>query len=424
MATLCRRRAVVFPLYLLSLLLGVSACSAAPLEVPLGVDGARVVDASGANVRLACVNWFGAEQLDGSPSGLHIQDPKTIAETVSRLGFNCVRLPFSVQNVLTDPTLDARTVKAATEKGYKIRTSMDALDAAVSALSDAGVGVLLDNHMSDAGWCCNLVDDNGLWYNERWPEEAWVEAWVKLAARYRSTPLVFGADLRNEPRETRVKAAHGTPHACRVVDEPWGAWRDAFERCGRAIRAVNPEMLLVVEATGFSVTLPVHEIISGSGAVRLDRVVYSPHDYAWENPKNLSNLTYPAFEALLDKRWGVIATEGKYPILLGEFGASQVEKEHSRDTSYWRHMMLYLAKREEVGFALWSLDSSGANGDGKTPQWCKPPCCDKSGGSGHPHGEFQDWGLLNASYTGAANEAMARDLQNLMYRLKLAAMAV
>ncbi|CAE7684055.1 unnamed protein product, partial [Symbiodinium pilosum] len=36
--------------------------------------------------------------------------------------------------------------------------------------------VFLDNHVSDGTWCCSDVDQNGLWYNSRWPVRDWLEA--------------------------------------------------------------------------------------------------------------------------------------------------------------------------------------------------------------------------------------------------------
>jgi len=30
--------------------------------------------------------------------------------------------------------------------------------------------VILDNHVSDATWCCSDTDSNGLWANPRFPE--------------------------------------------------------------------------------------------------------------------------------------------------------------------------------------------------------------------------------------------------------------
>ena len=45
------------------------------------------------------------------------------------------------------------------------KTSMEILDETVDALAKAGVMVILNNHISDAMWCCSNDDSNGLWHN-------------------------------------------------------------------------------------------------------------------------------------------------------------------------------------------------------------------------------------------------------------------
>jgi endoglucanase len=59
------------------------------------------------------------------------------------------------------------------------------------------VMIILDNHMSDAGWCCDPRDNNGLWFNDRFPVESFEKAWVLMVTRYKEEPYVIGADLRN-----------------------------------------------------------------------------------------------------------------------------------------------------------------------------------------------------------------------------------
>ena len=42
---------------------------------------------------------------------------------------------------------------------------MISFDATVEALTKAGVMTILNNHISDAEWCCSSDDANGLWHN-------------------------------------------------------------------------------------------------------------------------------------------------------------------------------------------------------------------------------------------------------------------
>jgi endoglucanase len=48
------------------------------------------------------------------------------------------------------------------------KKSMEVFDATVQALTKAGVMVILNNHISDAKWCCGDFDKNGLWHNNHY----------------------------------------------------------------------------------------------------------------------------------------------------------------------------------------------------------------------------------------------------------------
>ena len=47
-------------------------------------------------------------------------------------------------------------------------TAMDVFDKTVESLTKAGVAVILNNHISDAMWCCWEYDSNGLWHNQNY----------------------------------------------------------------------------------------------------------------------------------------------------------------------------------------------------------------------------------------------------------------
>ena len=51
------------------------------------------------------------------------------------------------------------------------KKSMEIFDETVSALVKAGVMVVLNNHISDAMWCCSGDDKNGLWHNDNYSDE-------------------------------------------------------------------------------------------------------------------------------------------------------------------------------------------------------------------------------------------------------------
>lgn len=68
-----------------------------PLLGPSRLPSDPKVDASGKRARLHCVNWYGAHMKQMVMNGLDAAPLEDIAGNVSDLGFNCVRLPYSIE---------------------------------------------------------------------------------------------------------------------------------------------------------------------------------------------------------------------------------------------------------------------------------------------------------------------------------------
>ncbi|HEY5960220.1 MAG TPA: hypothetical protein VIV60_26890, partial [Polyangiaceae bacterium] len=60
----------------------------------LHVQGSRLLDDAGHEVRLTGVNWFGFETSNLSPHGLWARDYRSMLKQIQALGFNTVRLPW------------------------------------------------------------------------------------------------------------------------------------------------------------------------------------------------------------------------------------------------------------------------------------------------------------------------------------------
>ena len=56
-------------------------------------------------------------------------------------------------------------------------TPMQVYDACVEALTEVGLVVIPNCHTLDPGWCCSERDENGLWFNDRWPTGKFFAAW-------------------------------------------------------------------------------------------------------------------------------------------------------------------------------------------------------------------------------------------------------
>lgn len=169
-------------------------------EAALSTAGRYVVESEVPNkkVQLACVNWYGIDQKDMVVGGLDKQPLAMIANLISELGFNCVRLPISLQAVLEDPLIHPSVLSANPE--FDGQRAVALMDAVVGSLARVGLYVIIDAHTGVADWCCDVRDGDGLWYSDRFSEAQWIRALSKLATRYANEPLVVGIELRNEIR--------------------------------------------------------------------------------------------------------------------------------------------------------------------------------------------------------------------------------
>lgn len=176
-------------------------------RAPLRTRGADIVDVSGERVKFEAVNWAGGENWRRVPGGLDLAPARSIARSIAAMGFNAVRLPFSVDTVLRDPPVADAAVAA--NPFLFGATALEVMDAVIVELGKVGLSVILDNHMTVADWCCQRADCDGLWYhstpggdvNSTGTERAWLAALTKISARYAGAANVVAVELKNEPRE-------------------------------------------------------------------------------------------------------------------------------------------------------------------------------------------------------------------------------
>jgi len=323
---------------------------------PLRTAGRWIVDQSGTRVKLACVNWGGADLKDGIVGGLHLRSARRIAHTFKDMGFNCVRLPWSVWMVQTNPAVAIELVDKllAANPDLKGLRALEILDAVIDACAQEGLMVILDNHVSDGIWCCSDVDENGLWYNSRWPVSSWLQAHMELAARYARQPWVVGSELRNEVRTSIA----GSPR--------WGGggandWHAAATKAGNAVLSVNPNILVVVGGINYGKDL--------SGVYKLhvqlqnqEKLVYSAHSYSWSYPALPDN--YQDLKDQIGKDWGFILESGRSytaPVWVSEFGTFS---DCHKDTCahWWPDFLQYLAEGD-LDWAVWHGDGTWSRDD-------------------------------------------------------------
>lgn len=349
---------------------------------PLRASGRYIVDTAGNRVKLAAVNWYGFDEQDYVAAGLDITPLPDLARRIHAFGFNAVRLPWSNEMAETNPAIDpARLAANPALKGLR---ALDVLDAAVAALAAEGLYVILDNHTSNADWCCSNTDGNGFWYNGQYPESAWIADWQSMARRYADQPMVVGADLRNEPRGPVWGGG-----------DPKRDWRAAAERAGNAILDVNPNLLIIVEGIKYAADL------TGVRAnpVRLNvdyHLVYSSHDYSWFH-NGVSS--YAALKSQLDSKWGFLADpDENVPLWVGEFGTchkldSCVASTTPADSGFWFSNFARYLQERDLDWAYWAVNGTQASGTTRTL------------------GEEEGFGIFKKNWTDVASPALLNALQ-------------
>jgi endoglucanase len=389
---------------------------AAPaVQSPLSTSGRWIVDPTGRRVKLTSVNWYGGEAADFIPGGLNCQSIATIAREIRDGGFNSVRLPWSNAMYEEDP----RTCSAATidqpcvspglyqeaNPGLRGRDAIEILRAVVAGLGQQGIGVVLDDHTTDAEFCCAPYVFNGLWWGGQMWDDAvgygpaqwqarqgfFVTDWSDMTRLFAGSPNVIGADLRNEPSGAYGHDATwgGTALGpdCQASNRPDVAtlsnWEEAAQVTADAVLTVDPSWLVFVEgpesSTNFSAVwngdggrgLPLTLCANGAAASRL---VYSPHAYQWE----VNSTSLDAMNDDLDAHWGKLLTPGQgytAPVWVGEFGGCDTRPACTMVTAtdcpavrigpctgnFFEYFTQYLALTD-VDWSYWAFNGTRSDG--------------------------------------------------------------
>ena len=349
----------------------------------LHTDGNKIVDSTGATVRLTGINWFGMETDNMTFHGLWSSNPwRNQIDTMARLGYNTLRIPYS--NDALKPNARATGINDYVNPDLVGLSPLEILDKVIEYAGSKGMRVILDRHRPTS------AGQSALWYTPTVPESTWINDWKMLARRYAGNPTVIGADLHNEPH------AEGTnPNAtgaCWGCGDPARDWRLAAERIGNAILEVQPNWLIFVEG----VSCPSGGLSNiwdgdpsndescgwwggnlskaGEFPVRLNvpnRLVYSPHEYAtsvyhqdWFDDPN-----YPEnMPAIWDGFWGYLYKQNIAPIMMGEFGTTL---QNDIDRVWLERLMAYTGTGVNgMSFTYWSWNpNSGDTGGIALDDW-------------------------------------------------------
>lgn len=336
--------------------------SPASIAPPLHTDGYRIVDARGHAVRLASASWYGFDQKEYVAGGLDHAPLATIVEQIRRVGLNSIRLPWANETLEHNPVIPDYAVAANPE--FKGRHAMEIMDAVVDALAKARIMVILDNHMSNADWCCDETDGNGLWYNAEYPESKWLADWSAIVRRYRNQQWVVGADLRNE---LRSGAKWGD-------SDPAHDWHAAAERGAKPVLDANPHLLIMVESPAYSTDF--RRIAADPPKLPIaHRLVYSPH--AYNNSYGVHNERFATHAGFL------LQNKPAVPVWIGEFGTCQtLDRGHNSD--WFRTFAQILQSNSDLSWSYWPLNGA------------------QSSGRSRKYDSLESYGLLTTDYKAVA----------------------
>ncbi len=350
----------------------------------LHTNGNKIVDSTGATVRLTGLNWFGMETDNKTFHGLWASVTwKSMIDHMASLGYNTIRVPFSGDALKSGAA--ATSVNTASNPDLIGLSPLQILDKVVDYAGSKGMRILLDRHRPDSS------AQTALWYTPSVSEASEIADWKLLAARYANNPTVIGADLWNEPHADGTDP-QGTG-SCWGCGDTAHDWRLAAERLGNAVLSANPHWLIIVEGTSCltSGTPNVWDStpddplacdwwggnLSGVAQypVRLsvaNQLVYSAHDYGisvydrqpWFKDANFPN----NLPDIWDHFWGYIYKQNIAPILVGEFGSTLA---NPLDVQWMTKLMAYMGTGTSgMSFTYWSWNpDSGDTGGIVSDDW-------------------------------------------------------
>ncbi|KAK7359041.1 hypothetical protein VNO77_00986 [Canavalia gladiata] len=329
---------------------------------PVGVTGVLhtdsrwIVNQDGLRVKLACVNWVSHLEVVVA-EGLSKQPLDLISRRIKSMGFNCVRFTWPIL-LLTNDSLSSLTVRRSFQNLGLLQSVagvqsnnpsiidlplIQAFQAVVKNLGDNDVMVILDNHVTQPGWCCGNTDGNGFFGDKNFDPDQWIMGLTKMATLFNGVTNVVGMSLRNELRGPRQN----------VND-----WYRYMVKGAEAVHAANPDVLVILSGLNFDADLsfirdrPVSITFKG-------KLVFEVHRYgftdgqAWVdgNPNQVCGQV----TGNVKKTSGFLVDQG-WPLFLSEFGID-LRGTNVNDNRYFSCFMALVAELD-LDWALWTLVGS------------------------------------------------------------------
>lgn len=337
--------------FLFLLILSMAMCSAsaadeAPDMSMLHTEGVNIVNAQGETVLLRGVNmggwlvqesWMNLTNAPSQSESFKVLDERFGREVrehlfdvyednylseqdfdnIKALGLNVIRLPFAWWNILHDD-------------GTLKDDAFTRLDWFVARCAERGLYVILDLHAARGSQ--NAQDNSGdttgchLWDVLEYQDQT-IYLWEQVAQHFKGNPTVAAYDLLNEPGG--------------VLKTTGKMQWDFFDRMYDAIRAVDPEHIIMMESCWNPENLP------APGDYGWENVVYQYHWYKWGADND-----YWAQKLNVDvKLHKTKQVNHPVPSFLGEFTLFQ-------NMDAWKYA-LETYSNAGMGWTIWSYKVTG-----------------------------------------------------------------
>jgi aryl-phospho-beta-D-glucosidase BglC (GH1 family) len=379
----------------------------------LHCEGDKILDMYGNEVWLTGANWFGFNCSENVFHGAWY-DVKGILTSVADKGIGLLRIPISTELLyswMEGKPNKVSSVTATNNPPYTVmnpdfydaatdgpKNSMEIFDIIMGYCKELGIKVMIDIHSPDSNNSGHMYE---LWYGKDTATAGvvttvmWIDTLVWLADKYKNDDTMLALDLKNEPHGKRgYKGDECPPEMAKWDDsKDENNWKYASEKCSKAILAVNPKLLIMIEGIeqypktekGYTCDTPDVWGASGDAApwygawwggnlrgvkdypVNLgslnSQIVYSPHDYG---PSVYAQSWFEkdfTTQTLLDDywydTWAYIDDQKIAPLLIGEWGGHMDGGKNQK----WMELLRDYMIDERIHHTFWCINpNSGDTG--------------------------------------------------------------
>ncbi|KAL4727944.1 hypothetical protein ACLX1H_004643 [Fusarium chlamydosporum] len=369
----------ISPLLALGCLIG-NVAAAWP-NGPFKTSGRWIVNANGDKISLAGANWPGHGEVM-VPEGLQYQSIKDVISDIKGIGMNAIRLTYAIEMVDQIYDNDGKDIdiKTAFEQGLgkengtiileKVlknnpsftpeTTRLEVYDAIAAECLRQEIYINLDNHISEAKWCCGGDDANTWWGDTQFDTDKWVRGGAYMAAHAKKWPAKISQSLRNEPRE---------PTNNNELRDKSYNWSDLYKNMikgANAVHEADPEAVIVISGMNYDTYVtPLYsgEEMKPGGEVfnrddfkgyGKDKLVLEIHTYENKGtscPSLRYNLYNKGFQAMNESDPNVAEV---FPVMLTEFGQAMNGADYETAKTYVSCLSEYLPEVQASWF-IWVI---------------------------------------------------------------------